>query len=165
MMRSARYRFANRMDYADRESAMEELFSDATTEEQFTAGVMEILFDAGQEEKKIEKLDTEEFMEQVGRYLRDHLELTSAARDATKEFGISYTYLGVLFQKYKGMSIKNYITMLRIEKAKKLMEGNPAVMIRDVAERIGYHDQFYFSRVFRSYTGMCPSDYIDSFRQ
>lgn len=162
LMRSMQYRFVNHMDYADREYAVEELFSDATTKEQLLSGVRELLFDTRQEEKRIEKLDTEEFMGQVEQYLQAHLELASAARDATREFGISYTYLGVLFQKYKGMSIKSFITMLRMEKAKKIIEGNPSVLIRDVAERIGYSDQFYFSRVFRTYTGMCPSDYIDS---
>ncbi len=161
-IRSMQYRFVNDLNYADREYAIEELFSDAITKEQLTAGVREILFNTRQDEKKIDKLDTEEFMEQVEQYLEEHLEVVSAAHDATKEFGISYTYLGVLFQKYKGMSIKNFITMLRMEKAKKIIAGNSSVLIRDVAERIGYSDQFYFSRVFRTYTGMCPSDYIES---
>lgn len=163
-MKSAQYRFANDMDYAQREYAIEELFSDAATEEQFIAGVRELLFCTKQEEKRIEKLDTGEFMQQVEAYLLAHLENASAARDATKEFGISYTYLGVLFQKYKGMSIKNYMTTLRMEKAKKIMAHDSSVLIRDVAERIGYSDQFYFSRVFRSCTGMCPSDYMDSLK-
>lgn len=162
LIQSVHYRFANNLDYADREYAIEELFSDAVTKEQLTAGVREIIFNTRQEEKKIEKLDTEEFMGRVEQYLEAHLEVSSVAHDATKEFGISYTYLGVLFQKYKGMSIKNFITMLRMEKAKGIIAGNSSVLIRDVAERIGYSDQFYFSRVFRTYTGMCPSDYIDS---
>lgn len=164
-MRSLQCSFINDMDYAGREYALEELFSDAEAEEEFVAGVREVLFDTKQEEKKIAKLDTEEFVEQVERYLQMHLKSACAARDATRKFGISYTYLGVLFQKYKGMSLKNYMIGLRMEKAKKMMADDSSILIRDVAERIGYQDQFYFSRVFRSYTGICPSDYMDSLKR
>ncbi|MDC7233887.1 MAG: AraC family transcriptional regulator [Spirochaetales bacterium] len=31
--------------------------------------------------------------------------------------------------------------------------------MKDIAETVGYEDQFYFSRVFKSVTGMSPSEY------
>ena len=41
------------------------------------------------------------------------------------------------------------------------MRESPDIYIKDVATRVGYADQFYFSRIFRSYMGVCPSDYLE----
>lgn len=46
-------------------------------------------------------------------------------------------------------------------KAKRLMKENPRFYIKDIAEMVGYQDQFYFSRVFRSYVGKSPSEYMN----
>ena len=49
---------------------------------------------------------------------------------------------------------------MRMEKAKELINANPEFYIKDIAALVGYSDQFYFSRVFRSYEGISPSEYI-----
>lgn len=43
--------------------------------------------------------------------------------------------------------------------AKHIIENNPNILLKDVALMVGYKDQFYFSRVFRSITGIPPSEY------
>lgn len=53
--------------------------------------------------------------------------------------------------------------MRRMEKAKKIMQNNPNIFVKDVAERVGYTDQFYFSRLFHSYEGQSPTDYLASY--
>ena len=47
-----------------------------------------------------------------------------------------------------------------MERAKQLMEEDSELYIKDIAEMVGYRDQFYFSRIFHSYTGQSPADYI-----
>ncbi len=70
----------------------------------------------------------------------------------------------VLFRTYENTSFSNYLTMLRIEQAKKILNSDPGAYIKNVAERVGYGDQFYFSRIFRSVVGICPSEYCDDIK-
>ena len=69
-------------------------------------------------------------------------------------------YLGVsryreLFKETTGISPCEYITRLRIEKAKDLLIQSK-VTIQNVAERVGYKDRLYFQRIFKKYTNMTP---------
>lgn len=72
--------------------------------------------------------------------------------------GVSAKYYGVLFYKKYGMTPKEYVLFLRIERAKKLL-GEDKCLISDVAGEIGYRDYFYFSKVFKNKTGYSPSEY------
>ena len=52
------------------------------------------------------------------------------------------------------------MTELRMNRAKELFREKPDSFIKDVAAMVGYEDQFYFSRLFRSYTGKSPSEFL-----
>ncbi len=62
------------------------------------------------------------------------------------------------FRKYTGSSPKQYITNLRLQHAKELL-NNHSLSVSDIATLVGYEDQLYFSRIFRKYTGTSPSEY------
>ncbi len=62
------------------------------------------------------------------------------------------------FKRYTGYSPKQYITKLRLENAKELL-NNHNLSINDVANLVGYDNQLYFSRIFHKYAGMSPSEY------
>lgn len=64
------------------------------------------------------------------------------------------------FKKYTGYSPKQYLTNLRIQHAKELL-NNRYLSINDVSSIVGYDNQLYFSRIFRKSTGMSPSEYRD----
>ncbi len=68
------------------------------------------------------------------------------------------SYLSSIFKKEKGISISQYITKLRMEKAKEFLT-NDQLTLKEIAERIGYNDVFYFSKVFKRYFGVSPSSY------
>lgn len=61
------------------------------------------------------------------------------------------------FRDYTGRSPGDYINMLRMEQAKRLLEGG--TMIYEAAERLGYSSPQYFSVAFKAYTGQTPSEY------
>jgi AraC-like DNA-binding protein len=48
---------------------------------------------------------------------------------------------------------------LKVDKAKQIISINPDIAVKDVAELVGFNDPFYFSRVFRSITGVPPSQF------
>jgi two-component system response regulator YesN len=109
--------------------------------------------------QRICKVDSPEFFELIREYLKAHVNETLSLQSLCRHFGISQTYMSRLFRKYTGLSFINYLTSLRIEKAKNyLLHKN--ILIKDAAALAGFTDQFYFSRVFRSVTGQSPSDYI-----
>ena len=74
-------------------------------------------------------------------------------------FGYSEKYISALFKAEFGISPSKYIGELRLDMAKKLMQKNPDILLKDVAEMVGYTDAFYFSRVFKSHEGISPSQY------
>ena len=57
----------------------------------------------------------------------------------------------------------DYLTDLRIGKAKELLSGED-LSVQDVAERVGYQDLKYFSKLFKKVTGVSPSDYKKLYR-
>ncbi len=103
----------------------------------------------------------ERLFEVILAYLRNHIEEPLTIGALCDKFNLSQATLSRWFRKYKGMSLGNYLTEMRIDKAKLILTQHPDVHIKDVAERLGYSDQFYFSRIFRSVVGVCPSDYTN----
>lgn len=63
-----------------------------------------------------------------------------------------------LFKKAFGCIPTEYIANLRMQKARELLRGKTA-SVTDIALFCGYGDSNYFSRIFRKYNGMTPSEY------
>ncbi len=74
------------------------------------------------------------------------------------EYHISCSWFIREFKKYTGYSPKQYITNLRLQHAKELL-NNRYLSISNIAALVGYENQLYFSRIFHKYTGMAPSEY------
>lgn len=48
-----------------------------------------------------------------------------------------------------------------MQKAKQIMKERKELYVKDIAAMVGYHDQFYFSRIFRSVVGISPTEYME----
>jgi len=79
--------------------------------------------------------------------------------------GLSRKYFVDLFKKNFGISAMDYITALRINRAKQLMTGTGDLLFRDIAALVGFNDEFYFSRKFKKEVGISPSAYLNSRRR
>lgn len=75
-------------------------------------------------------------------------------------FGHNEKYLSTLFKAEFGISPSKYIGELRLNMAKNLMESNPDILLKDVADMVGFTDAFYFSRVFKTHEGISPSAFL-----
>lgn len=75
-----------------------------------------------------------------------------------KILGHNKQYLCKTFIDETGMTIKQYLMMLRIEKAKELLEYTD-FSIRDISEMLNFGNYTYFGRMFKVYAGMTPHDY------
>ncbi|MEK3890815.1 response regulator transcription factor [Bacillus sp. FSL K6-3431] len=74
------------------------------------------------------------------------------------EVKISPTYLSKQLKKELGLSFIDYLSEVRIKKAAMLM-NDPSAMIYEVAEKVGYNSQHYFSNAFKKVTGSSPLHY------
>ena len=96
-----------------------------------------------------------EAVEIVNQRFMENLTLESIA----EELHFSMFYLSKLFKRQMGVSFTEYLTQYRIEKAKRFLNGGDYT-IKEAAYASGFNSQGYFSKVFRKYTGVSPSDYI-----
>jgi two-component system response regulator YesN len=142
------------------EFLLDEAFYYATNYEDLTESLLYILDKLlPEEEQPINKVDTPEFFSLIEGYIKSHLAETISLQQLCVRFGISQTYMSRLFRKYKSQSFIDYLTCIRIEKAKEILSDG-TTLIKDTAAMTGFNDQFYFSRVFKSLTGQSPSDFI-----
>jgi two-component system response regulator YesN len=141
------------------DSMIEDAFFYATNYDELKASFSDILNQLLQDQSgHIRKVDTPEFFSLIKEYISLHLAEPLTLQSMCGHFGISQTYISRLFRQYSGQSFINYLTGERIEKAKQYL-ANRDLLIRDIAPMVGFSDQFYFSRVFRSLTGRSPSKY------
>ncbi|TBL70417.1 helix-turn-helix domain-containing protein [Paenibacillus thalictri] len=74
---------------------------------------------------------------------------------------ITPAYLSTLFKLNMGVTFIEYLTDIRINKAKKLLKTTH-LKNYEVAEKVGYSDPRYFSQIFKKKAGLSPSEYRDS---
>lgn len=72
--------------------------------------------------------------------------------------GLSYAQFSRKFKERTGMSPSEYLFMLRIAKAKKLLL-NSTLLIREIAEACGFENEYYFSNFFKKHTSRSPSEF------
>ena len=80
-------------------------------------------------------------------------------QDISDEFNISSSYISRLMKMYYNNSPMDYYNRLKIEEAKILLSRNPDMLVKDIAEILGFNDQHYFSKVFKMQYGLSPVDY------
>lgn len=144
----------------EREYQFEDAFYYSTSMEMLRQNLFTQYYQFSEKEKENYKVDSPEFFENIKVYLSGHLSEPLSLKEISDLFAISQAYLSKLFRKYTGQSYNQYLTGIRMERAKQLMEEDSELFIKDIAEMVGYRDQFYFSRIFHSYTGQSPADYI-----
>ena len=71
--------------------------------------------------------------------------------------GLNGEYLNKLFKKETGESFSRYLTQVRMEKAKELLESGQ-FNVSEVSARTGYKSSQYFSITFIGYMGYSPSE-------
>ena len=78
--------------------------------------------------------------------------------DISADYNLSIGHLSNMIKKETGMTFTEHITKKRIEESKKLLTDEKFSVI-EVAEKVGYHDYFYFTKLFKKQTGISPSKF------
>ncbi|GJM75884.1 hypothetical protein HMSSN036_81000 [Paenibacillus macerans] len=83
------------------------------------------------------------------RYIFDHLYEELALPVLAKASGVSAVHLSRLFRRETGISLTEYIQRQRVEEAKQLLSLS-AYSLSDISARLQFHDQSYFTKVFKN---------------
>ena len=78
--------------------------------------------------------------------------------ETASELEISPGYLSRLLKQATGYSFVEYVNRIRIQHALQLLT-DPAIKIYEIAEKVGYRSQHYFSRAFKQILGISPIEY------
>jgi two-component system response regulator YesN len=74
---------------------------------------------------------------------------------------MSISYFSALFKQYSGETFVEFLTRVRMEKAKDLLNLTD-IKIYEIASKVGYGESQYFSVIFKRHTGMTPKEYRSS---
>ncbi|MEK3946642.1 helix-turn-helix domain-containing protein [Paenibacillus sp. FSL H3-0310] len=91
-------------------------------------------------------------------YIFNHLYEELSLDRLAEVAGLNRSYLSLLFKKETGFTISDFIQLERIEEAKRLIEV-PEISLSDIASRLHFNDQSYFTKVFKKYTGITPKQF------
>ena len=106
-----------------------------------------------------QSLNQTEIADLMVKYLQENFSHDLSMQGLADKFGFTTEYLGKIFKKNTGEPPQKYLTKLRMNEAKRLLLSSPEMEVQKIGELVGYKNAFYFSRAFKNYTGVHPSEF------
>ncbi|WP_419875450.1 response regulator transcription factor [Candidatus Pristimantibacillus sp. PTI5] len=94
-------------------------------------------------------------------WIKENISHKIAIKEISDQVYMNPTYFCEVFKKQTGKTILDYITDVRLEKARELLLGTD-YNVGKISQLIGYQDTKYFSRLFKQKWGQLPSEYKKS---
>lgn len=107
---------------------------------------------------------TQNQLQDVLDYINTHFCENISSADLAKKFGYSEGYFCRHFKVVTGLSPMIYIRILRLEKARELLQRGQH-SFSEIASRCGFSSPTYFTRCFKSHFEMTPSEYLRQFNE
>ncbi|MCI8516751.1 MAG: AraC family transcriptional regulator [Hungatella sp.] len=101
----------------------------------------------------------ENVVSSVQKYIQNHIEERLTLNEVAAVFGLSPNYLSVLFKKTCNVGFSEYITQMKISRAKAMLLEQD-MKVYEVADRLSFESAFYFSKVFKKVTGCSPREFV-----
>lgn len=95
--------------------------------------------------------------------MQEHIDDGTEVREIARRVGVGYARLLEVFRQYTGLTPYQYFLQLRIRRAQELLR-EPSVTVKEVAARMSFENQYYFSRLFKKKTGLAPTEWLASVR-
>ena len=92
-------------------------------------------------------------------YLNAHYDQTVSLKRVSEELHLNASYISQLIKNETGLNYTQYITELRIEKAKELLT-NTKLSLAEISEAVGFNDYFYFIKKFKREVGVTPGKFL-----
>jgi len=101
---------------------------------------------------------TERIIQKLNRYIVEHLDKDLSLAILADAVYLNPSYLSNLYKTSTGRNISDYITELRVDKAKALLTESQA-KVQDVAVAVGFDTAGYFTRFFKKHVGVTPQEF------
>ena len=92
------------------------------------------------------------------KYIQEHYAQALTLQVLSGEFKMSESYISSLIKKRTGKGFSEHLMEIRIRKAQEYLRTTND-SIETIAERVGYPDYFYFTKVYKKATGISPAAY------
>jgi Response regulator containing CheY-like receiver domain and AraC-type DNA-binding domain len=104
---------------------------------------------------------SKKIVEMAMRIIEDHYPENITTRYLSERLYLNPDYIGRIFKNDTGLSVSDYLNKIRINHARELLKDS-TLMVYEVALKVGFNDQHYFSTVFKKLTGTSPSQFKDA---
>lgn len=111
-----------------------------------------------EENKQQERNQINSFVKSARDYVEEHYAEDISLQEVAERIGISAGYLSTMFAQNMDCKFVDYLNQVRIERACTYLEQN-YLKTYEIAYRVGFRDEKYFSRVFKKMKGMSPKEY------
>jgi AraC-like DNA-binding protein len=111
---------------------------------------------ASQVERAEQHSRAEELATRARAWMEARVEASLEVEELAAELGLSYENFRRIFLRYTGLAPYKYFLQLKMARAKTLLEID-GLSVREVALRLDFENQYYFSRAFKAHTGQSPS--------
>lgn len=98
-------------------------------------------------------------IERVKQYIEGHIAEHIALTTVAGHVNLNPSYLSRVFKQRTGVSLVNYITEQKMDRAAQLLKSGK-YKVKEVSELLGIEDQYYFNKLFFKVFRMKPSEYI-----
>lgn len=98
------------------------------------------------------------FVREAKEYMQEHYAEEISLQQVADQIGISGAYLSTMFSQNMNCKFIDYLNQVRIERACVYLEQN-MFKTYEIAYRVGFNDEKYFSRVFKKVKGISPKEY------
>ncbi|GLC31264.1 response regulator transcription factor [Clostridium omnivorum] len=97
-------------------------------------------------------------IKRANRYIEDNYSEDLTLEKVAEHVYLSPVYLSKIYKKKMGVNFIDYVTNIRIERAKELL-SNRHIKVYEISGLVGYKNLKYFYKVFKNYTGLTPNKY------
>ncbi len=106
----------------------------------------------------VKEKESESVVSRARAYIDENYHKDISLDDVSRHVDISPYYFSKLFKQQDGRTFIEYLTGVRIREARRMLR-NPGYSIKEIGIMCGYSDPNYFSRIFKKYEGVTPSEF------
>lgn len=133
----------------------EEVFDNMSDVEEFTEWFEHIIYTLMENTIRT-STESLPVIERTCKYIREHYDAADLSQAMIADImAVTQSYISGVFKKVMGVTMVQYITMVRMEKARELLFDSE-LEIKEVSGKVGYNDEYYFSKCFKKHYGLSP---------